>query len=268
MKKNNEKLLEKLRKRYRLAIFNESTYEEIFGMHLSRLNVYLIIGVSLSVYTTMIIVLIAFTPLRNYLPDAQSKEMDSGMMIIFYGVLLTMAIALIFVASSNNYTSVLKKKKKSNKIRHLFKLQDRFQELIKKRKRAANAYLVIGILISIGALSVLGFTLFFQELNDKELSNYYIPRISFAFFVQTISFFFLRLYLNLLKEAKFFEDELTSLQYKIAAYKLSTNNQDVIPDLIKSYTNVERNNSSLVIKDEVNGIDINTLLAELLKNKS
>ncbi|WP_430813331.1 M23 family metallopeptidase [Carboxylicivirga sp. RSCT41] len=71
------KLVKKLRHKYRLAIFNEQTYEEVFGMRLSRLNVFTIAGVSLVVLVVMVIFLIAFTGLREYIPgypDGQQRR--------------------------------------------------------------------------------------------------------------------------------------------------------------------------------------------------
>ena len=38
--KVKKSLVEKLKSKYRIAIFNEQTYEEVFGMRLSRLNVF------------------------------------------------------------------------------------------------------------------------------------------------------------------------------------------------------------------------------------
>jgi len=73
-----KKLVEKLRHKYRLAIFNEQTYEEVFGMRLSRLNVFTIIGVTMFVLVVMVIFLIAFTGLREYIPgypDGQQRRL-------------------------------------------------------------------------------------------------------------------------------------------------------------------------------------------------
>ncbi|WP_430810767.1 MULTISPECIES: M23 family metallopeptidase [unclassified Carboxylicivirga] len=72
------KLVDKLRHKYRLAIFNEQTYEEVFGMRLSRLNVFTIVGVSLVLLVVMVIFLIAFTGLREYIPgypDGQQRRL-------------------------------------------------------------------------------------------------------------------------------------------------------------------------------------------------
>ncbi len=58
----------KFRNKYRLVISNEDTYEEKFSLRLSRMNVFVVTGtiaIFLVVATTF---LIAFTPLREYIP--------------------------------------------------------------------------------------------------------------------------------------------------------------------------------------------------------
>lgn len=59
---------QKLRDKYRLIILNEDTFEEKLSIRLSRLNVFVITGslaIILVFFTTWII---AFTPLREYIP--------------------------------------------------------------------------------------------------------------------------------------------------------------------------------------------------------
>ena len=73
----------KLRDKYRLVIVDEDIFEELFSFRLSRLNVFVTIGtiaILLIVATTF---LIAFTPLREYIPGYQDvtltkrlKEME------------------------------------------------------------------------------------------------------------------------------------------------------------------------------------------------
>jgi len=72
------KLVQKLRYKYRLAIFNEQTYEEVFGMRLSRLNVFTLGGALLIILIVSVIFLIAFTDLREYIPgypDGQQRRL-------------------------------------------------------------------------------------------------------------------------------------------------------------------------------------------------
>lgn len=60
--------INKLRNKYRLVISNEETFEEKFSFRLSRLNVFVVAGtlaILLIIATTF---LIAFTPLREYIP--------------------------------------------------------------------------------------------------------------------------------------------------------------------------------------------------------
>ena len=58
----------KLSNKYRLVILNDETYEERLSFRLSRLNVFISVGVTAIVLIILTIFLIAFTPLREYIP--------------------------------------------------------------------------------------------------------------------------------------------------------------------------------------------------------
>lgn len=58
----------KLRNKYRLVISNEETFEEKISFRLSRLNVFIIIGATAIILIVATIFIIAFTPLREYIP--------------------------------------------------------------------------------------------------------------------------------------------------------------------------------------------------------
>lgn len=60
--------LRKLRDKYKLVILNEETYEERFTFRLSRLNVFVALSTLSLLLILLTIVLIAFTPLREYIP--------------------------------------------------------------------------------------------------------------------------------------------------------------------------------------------------------
>lgn len=66
--KTGKNFFQKWRFKYRLAIFNEQTYEEVFGLRLSRFNVFIVIGVASILLIISVIFLIAFTGLREYIP--------------------------------------------------------------------------------------------------------------------------------------------------------------------------------------------------------
>ncbi len=70
-----KKLNEKLRNKYRLVIMNHETLEEKISITLSRLNVFVIfttLSLLLIILTTIII---AYTPLREYIPGYASVEL-------------------------------------------------------------------------------------------------------------------------------------------------------------------------------------------------
>ncbi len=70
--------LRRLRNRYRLVVMNEDTYEEVVAFKLSRISVYIALSVLFVVLVGLTVALIAFTPLKLYIPgfgDArQAKE--------------------------------------------------------------------------------------------------------------------------------------------------------------------------------------------------
>ncbi|WP_010665542.1 M23 family metallopeptidase [Marinilabilia salmonicolor] len=73
-----KRFFEKLKNKYKLAIFNEQTYQEVLVIRLSRLNVFTIVGASAILLIVLVILLIAFTGLREYIPgypDANQRLM-------------------------------------------------------------------------------------------------------------------------------------------------------------------------------------------------
>ncbi len=62
------KLITRLRNRYRLTIMNDDTFEEKFSLRLTPLGVVILIGSVTIVMTMLVISLLAFTSLREYIP--------------------------------------------------------------------------------------------------------------------------------------------------------------------------------------------------------
>jgi len=60
--------LGKLRNKYRLVFMNDETLEERFTFRLSRLNVFVALGTMTIILIFLTSILIAFTPLREYIP--------------------------------------------------------------------------------------------------------------------------------------------------------------------------------------------------------
>lgn len=79
-KKKDSRWYYKLRDKYRLVILNDETYEERFSFRLSRLNVFISVGTTAIILIIFTTFLIAFTPLREYVPGytdvTLSKRVD------------------------------------------------------------------------------------------------------------------------------------------------------------------------------------------------
>ncbi|MDX1542722.1 MAG: M23 family metallopeptidase [Christiangramia sp.] len=74
-KKTKKKFAKKLLHKYRMVILNEDTFEERFSFRLTRLNVFVVVGLSAILLIAGTTVLIAFTPLREYIPGYSSAEL-------------------------------------------------------------------------------------------------------------------------------------------------------------------------------------------------
>ena len=60
--------MNRLRNKYRLVIMNDETLEERVTFRLSRLNVFVVLGTLTIILIILTSILIAFTPLREYIP--------------------------------------------------------------------------------------------------------------------------------------------------------------------------------------------------------
>ena len=70
-----KKIYRKLRNQYRLVIMNDETLEERTSLRLSPLNVFVLFGTVIISLVTFTIYIIAFTPLREYIPGYTDVNM-------------------------------------------------------------------------------------------------------------------------------------------------------------------------------------------------
>ncbi|MBT8203906.1 MAG: M23 family metallopeptidase [Eudoraea sp.] len=73
--KKRKEIKRKLLHKYRLVILNENTFEEKISFKLSRLNVFVTGSLFIVILTALTILLIAFTPLREYIPGYSSTQL-------------------------------------------------------------------------------------------------------------------------------------------------------------------------------------------------
>jgi len=83
-KKKEKKFAKKLLHKYRLVILNEDTFEERFAIKLTRLNVFILTSLSAISLVFFTILLIAFTPLREYIPGYSSAKLKKQATILNY----------------------------------------------------------------------------------------------------------------------------------------------------------------------------------------
>ena len=74
-KKKDKKIARKLLHKYRLVILNEDTFEERLSFKLTRLNVFVLTSIMAILLIVSTILLIAFTPLREYIPGYSSTAL-------------------------------------------------------------------------------------------------------------------------------------------------------------------------------------------------
>jgi len=85
-KKHKSKLREKLFNKYRLVILNDDSFEERMSFKLTRLNVFIITGVVAIVLIVFTAVLIAYTPIKEYIPGYSSTALKKKATLMVYKV--------------------------------------------------------------------------------------------------------------------------------------------------------------------------------------
>jgi hypothetical protein len=82
--KPRKKIYRKLRNKYRLVIMNDETFEEKVSLRLSPLNVFVFTGTTIISLITFTIYIIAFTPLREYIPGYADVNMQRKLVTLTF----------------------------------------------------------------------------------------------------------------------------------------------------------------------------------------
>ena len=85
-KKDQSKFKEKLTYKYRLVVLNEDTFEERFSFKLNRLNVFVFSGILVILLISITAFIMAFTPLREYIPGYSSSKLKKQASDLVYKV--------------------------------------------------------------------------------------------------------------------------------------------------------------------------------------
>lgn len=82
--KRGKRIRRKLLHKYRLVVLNEATFEERFSFKLNRLNVFVFSTIFAVFLITITTLLIAFTPLREYIPGYSSTSLKKQAVNLAY----------------------------------------------------------------------------------------------------------------------------------------------------------------------------------------
>jgi len=82
--KRRKKIKKKLLHKYRLVVLNEDTFEERFSFKLNRLNVFVFSTLFSLLLITITILIIALTPLREYIPGYSSAKLKKKASALAY----------------------------------------------------------------------------------------------------------------------------------------------------------------------------------------
>ena len=80
MSSKKQKILKKLKNKYRLVLLNDGSLQDVFSIRLTPMNVVMLISSSLLLFTVVIFLLIAYTPLRQLVPG-YGKVSDNAAII-------------------------------------------------------------------------------------------------------------------------------------------------------------------------------------------
>lgn len=86
MKKTKNKIKSKLTKKFRLVVLNEASFEERFSFKLTRLNVFVFGGIFSIILVGITVFIIAFTPIKEYIPGYSSTKLKKQAISLFYKV--------------------------------------------------------------------------------------------------------------------------------------------------------------------------------------
>ncbi|MBK6832905.1 MAG: hypothetical protein IPG89_00985 [Bacteroidetes bacterium] len=73
---------EQLKNRYRLVVLNDDTFEEKFALRLTPLGLLILFGSVTIIMTFLVISLVAFTPLREYIPGYGNVDQKRELIIL------------------------------------------------------------------------------------------------------------------------------------------------------------------------------------------
>jgi len=78
-KENKEKIIQRLQNRYRLIIYNDSTFQTVWSTKLTRINIFILGGIGGLALIFITVLIIAYTPARQLIPGYPSGDVRNMM---------------------------------------------------------------------------------------------------------------------------------------------------------------------------------------------
>lgn len=147
----------------------------------------------------------------------------------------------------------------------------RILSAIRQQERKSILNLILGIIFSIlgvGGLLYIAFNLSYSPKDNLDFIANFLPRLSLVLLVETLAYFFLRLYKENLAEIKYWHNELTAIEYRLLAfnYSLQTNNQELLKEIALNFSKFDKYDRKINDKrDENLSADYLIQLAKALK---
>ena len=176
---------------------------------------------------------------------------------IYQKVLSNLEVSIVNKLDKRFNDSIKKEFISTAIIEELNPLIKNVEKYLDRIQRNSIVNLVIGIVATALAISVLAFAVL-AKTSVTDIQSFFIhflPRFTFAIFIQLFAFFFLRLYKKNLEDGKYFQNELTNLTAKSSALKISylLGSSERTLEIIRDLSAIERNFK--LLKDETT-IDI------------
>lgn len=124
-------------------------------------------------------------------------------------------------------------------------MNSRLEGEVQNLAKRGNINLILGMATTLTGLSLLGYSVFNAPALTSiiDLAGHFIPRISLVLLIEVFAYFFLKLYKQGLSEIKYFQNEITNIESKFLALRLSSESGqgDCIKEVVAKLLTTERN---------------------------
>lgn len=124
-------------------------------------------------------------------------------------------------------------------------INSRLESEVQNLAKRGNINLILGMATTLTGLSILGYSVFNAPVLSSaiDLAAHFIPRISLVLLIEVFAYFFLKLYKQGLSEIKYFQNEITNIESKFLALRLSSESRqdDCVKEVVLNLLTTERN---------------------------